>query len=84
MAEDPLGPGPAPASEAEPDPGEVMANRRFAMLLVFVAIVGVVTSLVAWCFLELVHQIQTGVFTDLPKDLGYEGGAPNWWYLVML
>ena len=46
-----------------------MANRRFAVLLVFVAIVGVITSLVAWCFLELVHQIQTGVFTDLPKDL---------------
>jgi H+/Cl- antiporter ClcA len=61
-----------------------MANRRFAMLLVFVAIVGVIVSLIAWCFLELVHQIQTGVFTDLPKDLGYEGGAPNWWYLVVL
>ena len=61
-----------------------MANRRFAVLLVFVAIVGVVTSLAAWCFLELVHQIQSGVFTDLPKDLGYEGGAPNWWYLVVL
>ncbi len=61
-----------------------MANRRFAVLLVFVAIVGVITSLVAWCFLELVHQIQTGVFTDLPKDLGYDHGAPNWWYLVVL
>ncbi len=61
-----------------------MANRRFAVLLVFVAIVGVITSLVAWCFLEAVHQIQTGVFTDLPKDLGYDHGAPNWWYLVVL
>jgi H+/Cl- antiporter ClcA len=61
-----------------------MANRRFAAVLVFVAIVGVITSLAAWCFLELVHQIQTWVFTDLPKDLGYDGGAPNWWYLVAL
>ena len=70
--------------QAEPDPTEVMANRRFAVLLVFVAIVGVITSVVAWCFLEAVHQIQTGVFTDLPKDLGYDHGAPNWWYLVVL
>jgi H+/Cl- antiporter ClcA len=44
----------------------------------------VVVSLAAWSFLELVHQIQTGVFTDLPKDLGYHGGAPMWWYLVAL
>ena len=73
-----------PAAPAEPDPTEVMANRRFAMLLVFVAIVGVITSVVAWGFLELVHQIQVGVFTDLPKDLGYDNGAPNWWYLVAL
>ena len=72
------------ADQVEPDPSEVMANRRFAILLVFVAVVGVITSLVAWCFLELVHQIQTGVFTDLPKDLGYDHGPPNWWYLVVL
>jgi H+/Cl- antiporter ClcA len=83
MAEAP-GDGPTPAAQGEPDPAEVMVNRRFAGLLVFVAIVGVITSLVAWCFLELVHQIQTGVFTDLPKDLGYDHGAPNWWYLVVL
>ncbi len=74
----------SPPVAPEPDPTEVMANRRFAMLLVFVAIVGVITSVVAWCFLELVHQIQVGVFTDLPKDLGYDNGAPNWWYLVVL
>ncbi len=81
-APEPAG-GPA-VEQPEPDPAEVMANRRFAVLLVFVAIVGVITSLVAWCFLEAVHQIQTGVFTDLPKDLGYDHGAPNWWYLVVL
>ncbi len=84
MAEAPGGESPPGAGHAESDPTEVMANRRFAVLLVFVAIVGVITSLAAWCFLELVQQIQTGVFTDLPKDLGYEGGAPNWWYLVVL
>ncbi len=84
MADAPEPAGGPGADQAEPDPATVMANRRFAVLLVFVAVVGVITSLVAWCFLEAVHQIQTGVFTDLPKDLGYEGGAPNWWYLVVL
>ena len=83
MAEAP-GRRPARGLSRSRTPREVMANRRFAMLLVFVAIVGVITSLAAWCFLELVHQIQTGVFTDLPKDLGYDHGAPNWWYLVVL
>jgi H+/Cl- antiporter ClcA len=32
--------------------------------------VGLVASLAAWAFLELVHQIQVGVFYD---------GAPTWW-----
>ena len=45
---------------------------------------GVGLSLAAWCFLELIHQIQTWVFTDIPKDLGYHNGAPMWLYLVIL
>ena len=48
------------------------------------AIVGVIVSLAAWAFLELLHQIQTWVFTDLPKDLGYHNGAPLWLYVVVL
>jgi H+/Cl- antiporter ClcA len=32
--------------------------------------VGLIASLAAWAFLELVHQIQVGVFYD---------GAPTWW-----
>ncbi len=49
----------------------------------FAAIVGVVVSLAAWCFLELIHQTQTGVFTDLPKDMGYHS-APAWWLVLVL
>ena len=44
---------------------------------------GVVASLAAWGFLELVHQIQVGVFTGLPHDLGYDS-APVWWSLPVL
>ena len=30
------------------------------------------------------HQIQTGVFDDLPRELGYDDGAPVWWPLPVL
>ena len=54
-----------------------------AVLCAFAAAVGVVVSLAAWCFLELVHQIQNGVFNDLPGDMGYHS-APWWWLLIVL
>ena len=46
--------------------------------------VGVIVSLAAWGFLELIHQIQVGLFTDLPEALGYDHGAPSWFYVVVL
>ncbi len=55
-----------------------MASRKFVVLLVLVSIVGVVTALAAWCFLELSHQIEVGVFEKLPEQLGFDG-TPAWW-----
>ncbi len=74
----PTGPGPT-----EPGPDRVAgtpAPRQLAVLTALAAVVGVVVSLAAWCFLELVHQVQQGVFTDLPSDMGYH--SPPWWWLV--
>jgi chloride channel protein, CIC family len=65
------------------DPTATLRSKRFIVLLVLAGIVGVVVSFAAWGFLELVHQIQVGVFTDLPKDLGYDS-APRWWSLPVL
>src|SRR6266550_2501532 len=65
------------------DPASIVRNRRFVGLLALAAVVGVVASLAAWCFLELIHQIQVGVYTDLPQDLGYDK-APEWWSLPVL
>jgi H+/Cl- antiporter ClcA len=62
----------------------VIRSRRFLGLLALAAVVGLVVSFAAWGLLELVHQIQVGVFTDLPKDLGYDHGAPMWWYVLVL
>lgn len=72
---------PAPAA---PDPAAVMRSRRFVVLLLLAAVVGIVVSLTAWGFLELTHQIQVGLYTDLPKDLGYDDGPPLWWSLPIL
>jgi H+/Cl- antiporter ClcA len=63
------------------DHAPAVPPRQFLALLAFAGVVGLVVSLAAWCFLEGVHQIQHGLFTDLPKDLGYDHGAPLWWSL---
>ena len=54
------------------------------VLLLLAAVVGVVVSVAAWGFLELIYQIQNGVFDELPGQLGYENGAPLWWSLPVL
>jgi len=53
------------------------------VLLVFSALIGVIVSLIAWGFLELVHQTQIGVFRDLPDRLGFSD-VPWWWPLPVL
>src|SRR4051812_9175841 len=58
--------------------------RALVGLLVLAAIVGLAVSFAAWGFLELIHQIQVFVFTDIPKDLGYHHGAPMWLYVAAL
>ena len=66
------------------DPSSTLLSRRYLVLLVIAAAVGVVVSLAAWCFLELVYQIQREVFHHLPSGLGYSQGAPLWWSLPVL
>jgi H+/Cl- antiporter ClcA len=61
-----------------------MRSKRYVVFLVIVAIVGVIVSLAAWCFLELVHQIQQELYTHLPHALGYPNGPPLWWSLPVL
>ncbi len=72
-------PGPTPDEVAQ-----TMRSRRFVGLLVIVAVIGVVVSLAAWCFLEAIYQIQQELFTHLPHALGYDQGFPWWWPLPVL
>src|SRR3954464_1940183 len=71
-------------NESEPvDPGALIRSRQYRVILVFAAIIGVVVSLAAWAFLELVHGIQVGGYEDLPGDLGFDA-VPWWWPLPWL
>jgi H+/Cl- antiporter ClcA len=90
MSTDPAGGQATPAPPSPPPPltteqaQATMRSRPYLVMLVLVAIVGVVVSLAAWCFLELTYQIQQEVFTHLPHALGYSNGPPVWWPLPIL
>src|SRR5512142_929225 len=59
-------------------------SKRYVALLVVVAVIGVIVSLGAWCFLEGIHQLQQELYTHLPHALGYQNGPPKWWPLPIL
>jgi H+/Cl- antiporter ClcA len=61
----------------------LVRSAQFQRLLAVAAVIGVLVSLAAWCFLELVHQLQEEAFVHLPHALGY-GDAPVWWPLPIL
>jgi H+/Cl- antiporter ClcA len=84
MAEPGAPPGGDTASAPADDPVTTLLTKGFMVLLVIAAIVGIAVSLAAWCFLELVYQIQQELYHHLPSALGYHNGAPVWWSLPIL
>jgi len=60
-----------------------MRSREFRALIVLAGLLGVVASVLAWGFLELVFHMQGWVFDDLPEAFGYDS-APVWWPLPIL
>ncbi len=82
---EPSGTEPAGTSAAaEPDdPLAIVRSGRFVVLLALAAAIGLIASLMAWCFLEAIHGIQQFAFTDLPHDLGFDT-VPIWWSLPIL
>jgi H+/Cl- antiporter ClcA len=65
------------------DPFAVVRTKNYVALLVLAAVLGVVISFLAYFYLKLFAVIQTWVYTDLPKDLGFKG-EPPWWPLLPL
>ncbi len=81
---DPTPPPDAPVPAPAPlDPEAMLRSRGFVVLLVFAAVIGLVVSLASWGFLELVHQVQLGLYSDLPSALGYST-IPDWWPIPIL
>jgi H+/Cl- antiporter ClcA len=73
------------ASDVPPeDRRSILQSRQFLVLLVIAAIVGIVVSLAAWCFVELTYQIQQELYHHLPSAVGYHDGPPKWWSLPIL
>jgi H+/Cl- antiporter ClcA len=62
----------------------LVRSRQFIGLLLLAAVVGMLVSLAAWCFLEGTFQLQHELFVRLPPDLGYDDGPPLWYLLAVL
>jgi len=58
------------------DPFAVLRTRKYVALLVLAAVLGVVISFLVYWYLKLISDLQTWVFTDLPKGLGFHGEPP--------
>jgi H+/Cl- antiporter ClcA len=66
-----------------PNPAALLRDRRYVVVLVLAAIVGVIASLAAWLFLDLLSHMQSWVYDDLPDSLGFDS-RPTWWPLPIL
>ena len=71
------------AASPPQDPAAQVPPRQLLSLLGCAAIVGVVVSVAAFCFLEAVHWTTEWVSDDLPDALGFDG-VPVWWPLPVL
>jgi H+/Cl- antiporter ClcA len=65
------------------DPFAVLRTKKYLALLLLAAVLGVAISFLVYWFLKLVAGMQTWVFTDLPKGVGFHG-EPPWWPLLPL
>ena len=66
-----------------PNPRELLRSKSYIVLLVFGALVGVPTAVVAYFFLKLVAEAQQYLFATLPLDLGFDD-VPTWWPVLPL
>jgi H+/Cl- antiporter ClcA len=65
------------------DPLALIRSRPYRVLLVLASLVGLLVSAASWAFLELVHELQIGVYETLPDRIGFDS-VPWWWPLPWL
>src|SRR5262249_52685743 len=76
--------GGAPEEISADQADATIRSKQYVGLLIVAAVIGVLVSLAAWCFLEGVYQLQQELFTHLPHALGYQHGPPKWGDLLVL
>ena len=60
------------------NPLTLLRSRSYLALLLLAAVLGVPISVIAYYFLQLTTHMQSWLFTDLPKGVGFHG-EPTWW-----
>jgi H+/Cl- antiporter ClcA len=71
------------AAAGAADPMALLRSRSYVQLLALAALIGAPVSALAYFFLKLVALLQSWIFTQLPKELGF-AGTPVWWPLPVL
>ncbi|MFI7501326.1 chloride channel protein [Streptomyces sp. NPDC049687] len=61
----------------------MLRRPEYRKALVFCGLIGIPVALIAFWFLVALHQLEQLIWTDWPKDLGWER-APWWWGLPLL
>ena len=79
-----MAPSASPSPEgAPPDPMALLRTSAYVRLLVLAALIGLPVSALAYGFLELVAELQSVLFDDLPGWLGFDS-PPTWWPIPLL
>jgi H+/Cl- antiporter ClcA len=65
------------------DPRDVLRTPGYLRLLLLAAIIGAPIAAGAYGFLWAVDELQEWLYTDLPRDVGFDG-RPSWWPLPLL
>ncbi|MEV6306258.1 chloride channel protein [Actinoplanes sp. NPDC051861] len=60
------------------DPWALIRSRRYWLLLLLSAVLGVVVSAACWAFLEFTHWLQVWLYRELPTSVGFS--SPPWWW----
>src|SRR5829696_2815381 len=65
------------------DPHAVLRTPGYTKLMAFAASIGAPIAAAAYGFLWVVDELQDWLYTDLPRDFGFNG-EPMWWPLPLL
>jgi H+/Cl- antiporter ClcA len=79
-----MAPSDSPAPEGAPtDPLALLRSGAYVRLLVLAALIGLPVSALAYGFLELIAELQSLLFDDVPDWLGF-ASPPAWWPVPLL